>query len=98
MTRRAWAIGLLVAIALIVALYRAKYGARESMAEKAALEAEIARLEAEIRTLRNEFAHLSRPEWIAEYAREELGMGPPRPDQVLTVDELAAKAGEVSGE
>jgi cell division protein FtsL len=98
MTRRAWAIGLFVAIALIIALYRAKYGARESMAEKAALKAEIASIEAEIRVLRNEFAHLSRPEWIAEYARKELGMGPPRPDQVMTVDELAEKSREVPGE
>jgi len=98
MTRRAWAIGLFVAIALIIALYRAKYGARESMAEKAELQAEIAQIEAEIRVLRNEFAHLSRPEWIAEYARKELGMGPPRSDQVMTVDELAAKSREVAGE
>lgn len=88
MTKRAWAIGLFVALALIIALYRAKYGARESLVEKQDLQTEVAALEEELRVLRSEFAHLSRPEWISEYARRNLGMAPPRPDQIVSVEDI----------
>lgn len=94
MTKRAWAIGLFVAIALIVALYRAKYGARESLAEKRDLQAEVAALEEELRVLRSEFAHLSRPEWLSEYARRNLGMAPPRADQFIGPEDLSPEPTE----
>ena len=92
MTRRGWIIGILVAALLVVSLYRAKYGARESRAEMGDLREQIAAVREDIDVLRNEFSHLSSPEWLSEYATRRLGMSPPRPDQIKTVDELARLA------
>lgn len=92
MTRRAWSLGLIVAALLVVSLYRAKYGARDSAAEARELRREIAALKDEIGVLQAEFAHLARETWIAEYAREVLGMAPPRPGQFAGVRDIAAIA------
>ncbi len=92
MTRRGWIIGILVAALLVVSLYRAKYGARESQAELRDLRDEIAATRKEIDVLRTDFSYLSSPEWLSEYATRKLGMSPQRPDQIKTEDEMARMA------
>jgi cell division protein FtsL len=67
---------------LIVSLYRAKYGAKDTASEIMAVEAQIEDARHEKALLETEFSHMSRREWIEEYARGELGMAPPRPDQI----------------
>ncbi len=37
---------------------------------------------------------MSRREWIEEYARGELGMAPPRPEQIISEDDLDYIVGE----
>jgi cell division protein FtsL len=92
MTRTAWIIGLVVAALLVVSLYRAKYGARESAAQERALKKEIVALEEDIRALRNEVSGRTNLVWIEEYARSVLGMGPPRAEAIMTPGEVAAYA------
>ena len=88
MSRRAFLIGLAVIGLLIFSLYRAKYGARESAEEIAAVEAEIADAIEERKVLLGELSHLSRQEWIEEFARNELGMVPARAEQFVRADDL----------
>ncbi|MEL7130226.1 MAG: septum formation initiator family protein [Pseudomonadota bacterium] len=96
MSRNAFIFGLLVAMLLVVGLYRAKDGARESSVEIVRLEAEIADAYREKALLEAELAHLSRREWIEEYARKELGMGPARANQFATEFNLDVLVGEPS--
>lgn len=84
MSRKAFIFGLLVAVLLVIGLYRAKDGARESGAEIARLEAEIAEAYRQKDLLEADLAHMSRREWIEEYARNELGMAPARANQFAT--------------
>lgn len=84
MSRNAFIFGLLVAVALVIGLYRAKDGARESSEEILRLEAEVAEAYRQTALLEADLAHMSRREWIEEYARNELGMGPPRANQFAT--------------
>lgn len=84
MSRKAFIFGLLVVVALIAGLYRAKDGARQSSVEIVRLEAEIAEAYRNKRLLEADLAHMSRREWIEEYARNELGMGPARANQFAT--------------
>lgn len=93
MTRTAWIIGLVVAALLVVSLYRAKYGARESAAQERALNKEIAALEDDIRALRNKVSERTNLVWIEEYARTVLGMAPPQAASVMTPGEVAAWVG-----
>jgi len=93
MSKPAWIFGLIVVAVLIAGLYRAKYGARDAAGEIAAVEAEIAAAEQRILVLEAEISHLSRREWIEEYARRELGMAPPRADQFITPGDLDARLG-----
>jgi cell division protein FtsL len=88
MSRRAFLIGLAVIGLLIFSLYRAKYGARESAEEVAAVEAQIADAIEERKVLLGELSHLSRQEWIEEFARNELGMVPARAEQFVRADDL----------
>lgn len=88
MSRRAFLIGLAVIGLLIFSLYRAKYGARESAEEIAAVEADIADAIEERKVLLGELSHLSRQEWIEEFARNELGMVPARAEQFVRADDL----------
>lgn len=100
MSRRAFLIGIVVIGLLIFSLYRAKYGARESAEEIAAVEAEIDEALRERKVLLGELSHLSRQEWIEEYARSELGMVPARADQFARPGDLDALIGppELSSE
>ncbi|WP_353255899.1 septum formation initiator family protein [Hyphomonas sp.] len=93
MSRRAFFFGLLVAALLVFSLYRAKYGAQDTAAELMAVEAEIAAAEKEKAILETELAHMSRRDWIEEYARKELGMAPPKADQMADEDDLDAVVG-----
>ncbi len=93
MSRRAFIFGLIVIALLIIGLYRAKYGAREAVAEAERLGSEIVAAEEELALLQAELAHMSRREWIEEYARRELGMGPPRPEQFVSEAELERMLG-----
>ena len=84
MSRKAFVFGLLVAMMLVIGLYRAKDGARESSADIVRLETEIAEAYRQKALLEAELAHMSRREWIEDYARKELGMGPARANQFAT--------------
>ena len=88
MSRRAFLVGLAVIGLLIFSLYRAKYGARESAEEVAQVEAEIAEAIEERKVLLGELSHLSRQEWLEEFARKELGMVPARAEQFVRADSL----------
>jgi cell division protein FtsL len=88
MSRRAFFFGLLVAALLVFSLYRAKYGARDTAAELMAVEAQIEQAQKEKALLETELAHMSRRDWIEEYARKELGMAPPKADQMAYEDDL----------
>jgi cell division protein FtsL len=88
MSRRAFFFGLLVAALLVFSLYRAKYGARDTAAELMAVDAQIEEAQKEKAVLETELAHMSRRDWIEEYAREKLGMAPPKADQMADEDDL----------
>ncbi len=88
MSRRAFLIGVVIIGLLIFSLYRAKYGARESAEEVAAIEVEIEEAIRERKILLGELSHLSRQEWIEEYARGELGMVPARAEQFARPEDL----------
>jgi len=88
MSKRAFYFGLFVVAVLIFSLYRAKYGAQDSAEAIAAVEAEIVLEEERRLELLAELSHRSRQEWLEEYARERLNMGPPRADQYVSLNQL----------
>ncbi|MFN3608621.1 MAG: FtsB family cell division protein [Hyphomonas sp.] len=88
MSRKVFFFGLLVAGLLIFSLYRAKYGAKDTAAELMAVEAQIEEAQREKALLETELAHMSRRDWIEEYARKELGMSPPKPGQMTSESDL----------
>lgn len=98
MSKRAFYFGLFVVAVLIFSLYRAKYGARDSAQEIAQVEAEILVEEERRLELLAELSHRSRQEWLEEYARYELGMGPPRADQYVRLQSLETRISEANGE
>jgi len=98
MSRNTFLFGLLVAIILVIGLYRAKDGARGSSADIARLEQEIASAYQQKRLLEAELAHMGRREWIEEYARNELGMQPARANQFATEFNLDLLVGPVRSE
>ena len=93
MSRKVFFFGLLVAGLLIFSLYRAKYGAKDTAAELMAIEAQIEQAEREKALLETELAHMSRRDWIEEYARKELGMAPPKPGQMANEGDLDEMVG-----
>lgn len=93
MSRRMFFIGLAVVGLLIVSLYHAKYGAKDTAAELMAVEAEIELAADEKSMLETELAHMSRRDWIEEYARRDLGMAPPKPEQMAYEADLDALIG-----
>ncbi len=88
MSRRVFFFGLLVVGLLIFSLYRAKYGANDTAAELLGVESQIEQAVRERALLETELAHMSRRDWIEEYARKELGMAPPRPGQMVHESDL----------
>lgn len=93
MSKRAFLFGLAVVGLLIFSLYRAKYGAQDTVAEIEAVEIQIAEAEAAQADLLAEFAHRSRQEWIEEFARRELGMVPARAEQFVRSVDLDGRIG-----
>lgn len=93
MSRRAFILGLVVVGLLVFSLYRAKYGAKDTAAELMSVEAQIEDARHEKATLETELSHMSRREWIEEYARNELGMAPPRPEQMADESDLDTLVG-----
>lgn len=93
MSKRAFFFGVAVVAFLIFSLYRAKYGARETVAEIAQVEQQIAQAKAAQGDLQAEFAHRSRQEWIEEFARRELGMVPARAEQFVRTVDLDGRIG-----
>jgi cell division protein FtsL len=93
MSRRVFFFGLLVVGLLIFSLYRAKYGAKDTAAELLNVEAQISEAVRERALLETELAHMSRRDWIEEYARKELGMAPPRPGQMVQEGDLDEMVG-----
>ena len=94
MSRRAFILGLVIVGLLVFSLYRAKYGAKDTAAELMAVEAQIDEAKHEKALLETELSHMSRREWIEEYARNELGMAPPRPEQIADDSDLDALVGK----
>ena len=92
MSRTAFIFGWIVVAILILGLYRAKYGANDARAEIVAIEADIMAAQSQKALLEAELSHMIRREWIEEYARRELGMGPPRADQYVDAESLFADA------
>ncbi|MEE9380961.1 MAG: septum formation initiator family protein [Hyphomonadaceae bacterium] len=88
MSRKAFFFGLALVALLVISLYQAKYGAREAAAEIELLDAEIAEAVHEKSLLEAELAHMSRREWIEDYARNELGMGPAKAEQFARETDL----------
>lgn len=88
MSRRAFILGLVIVGLLVFSLYRAKYGAKDTASELMAVEAQIEDARHERALLETELSHMSRREWIEEYARNELGMAPPRPEQIADESDL----------
>lgn len=72
-------LGGVLALVLVVALYRAKTESREARARVEALQQEIARLRTENRTLAAEEALLDDPARIERIAQARLGVAPPAP-------------------
>lgn len=95
MSRRAFLVGLGIMALLIFSLYRAKYGARDSADQITEIEAQIDQAVSERMVLLGELSHLSRQEWVEEYARNELGMVPPRADQFIREQDLPHILGPV---
>ena len=95
MSKHAFLFGLAVIAVLIVSLYRAKYGASEAREEIAAVEVQIENARHRKALLEADLSHMIRREWIEEYARRELGMGPPRADQFIRSEDLDARVGPV---
>jgi cell division protein FtsL len=93
MSRRVFILGLVIVGLLVFSLYRAKYGAKDTAAELMAVEAQIEEARHEKALLETELSHMSRREWIEEYARNELGMAPPRPEQMANERDLDALIG-----
>lgn len=93
MSKRAFLFGLAVVGLLIFSLYRAKYGAQDTVAEIETVEIQIAEAEAAQADLLAEFAHRSRQEWIEEFARRELGMVPARAEQFVRSVDLDGRIG-----
>ena len=88
-------LALIVVGFLAVSAYRAKTGARESEANIRYMETQMDHLEEELNVLRNEKAHLSRPERIDKIAREQLGMEPQKPEQMVSAGDMVRRlAGE----
>lgn len=98
MSRNAFIFGLILVAVLIFSLYRAKYGAQDAVEEIARVEAEIEAAERRKLLLEAELSHLSRREWIEEYARKELGMGPPRAEQFVAPEDLDAALADTETE
>lgn len=88
MSRLAFLFGLGVIALLVISLYRAKSGAEDAEVAIAEIEAAIEDGEHRKMLLEAEYAHLSRREWIEEYARNELGMGPAKAQQFASEAEL----------
>ena len=93
MSKRTFFFGLAVVALLIFSLYRAKYGAQETVAEIEQVEIQIAEAEAAQADLLAEFAHRSRQEWVEEFARRELGMVPARAEQFVRTVDLDGRVG-----
>ncbi len=91
MSRKAFVFGLCVVVALIIGLYRAKYGAVDSAAEIEALRLAIREAEDRREMLKADLAHMSRREWIEDYAINELGMEPARAAQFARKADLEAR-------
>jgi hypothetical protein len=98
MSRRAFLTGLAIIGLLVFSLYRAKYGARESADQIAAVEAQIDEAVQERSILLGELSHLSRQEWVEDFARNELGMVPVRADQFLRPEDIDRVLGPVSSD
>ncbi|MCA8902406.1 MAG: cell division protein FtsL [Hyphomonas sp.] len=94
MSRRAFILGLAIVALLVFSLYRAKYGAKDTAAELMSVEAQIEDAEHEKAMLETELSHMSRREWIEEYARNELGMAPPQPEQMVGEGDLDSLVGK----
>ena len=93
MTKRGYIVGFAIVALLAVGMFRAKEGARKSAGEIEQLEAEIKSLESEIELLKKDFKRARSHDVIARYAREELGMGPVRADQLLDADDVERRIG-----
>ncbi|MEM1151399.1 MAG: septum formation initiator family protein [Pseudomonadota bacterium] len=93
MSKRAFILGICLIAVLIFSLYRAKYGARETVREIADVETQISAARAAQAELIAELEFRSSPDWIEAYAREELGMVPARAEQFVRPDQIESRIG-----
>lgn len=87
MTRVINMLAVIVLVAVAFGLYRAKTEARGDRARVAALELQLAEAHENVLILRNEIAHLERPERLRELARDHLGLAPVDPLRVVTLED-----------
>ncbi len=83
MSLKSFSFGVLIIILLVTGLYQAKNHARVSGEEIVHLETELAKAYKQKSLLQAEYAHMSRREWIEDYARQHLGMGPAKAHQFV---------------
>jgi cell division protein FtsL len=76
------------AVACALFLYALNYDTRRLEEQVDASEKQVERARNDIAVLKAERSHLSRPERIDPLARQ-LGLGPPRPDQFVTPNEVS---------
>lgn len=70
-------------IGVAVWLYQLKYGARDTVAEIAALESAIAQAQQDIILLKAEWSHVTRPDRIQVLARRHLELEGVQPSQII---------------
>ena len=86
----AWinAVGAVITLVLLAALYIAKTDASSAQDRLARLQAELAEERGRINTLTANIAHLEDPEHLRELARAHLGFEPARPSQEILLSDL----------
>ena len=89
MSRTAFALSMIVILAVAAWAYHVNYRTGEALAKVRALEAEIARERARIAVLEVEWAHLNRPDRLRRLLAEHngrLALMPLAPDHFASVD------------
>lgn len=82
---------LMITIGSAFLLYGLNYDTRQLEASVQAQERAAEKAKNDIAILRAERSHLSRPARIDPFARQ-IGLGPPRPDQMATASEMATSS------
>ncbi len=90
MIRHTTVLFLLLAGALSVALFSIKYRVQDLEQELTRLNKSIYRERQSIHVLKAEWSYLNNPQRLGELARRLLGMGPVKPSQLATLEEVGS--------